>query len=278
LYDKYYNTETGLIPLAEKNFKDFLLDEYQKAADAQKLIEEKKANDLLGIEENYGVRLTALTQQRNNEINRLNFELFEANRNAALAQLNIDLNQALSRLKAINPFAKGNDIRDFYNELRGQISGTANPFAGTFNSESPRGEQLNPRQERANSAPSRFFQGTDYVQGNSGLDRVPAMLNVGERVIKASLNNRVRNVSNDELVNGYLKSQTIMPDYEYLMTLPPINSPRNDNSDVVSQLKVLSYSLKDLKQVNVIVENGVSSIEERTTSRTTKRIGQKLRG
>lgn len=279
LYDKYYNTETGLIPLAEKDLRDFLLVELQKAADDQKRIEEEKANALLGIEENFGNRLAELTRKRNDEINRLNFELFEANRQAALAQLTIDLNQSLARLKAVNPFARGNDIRDFFNELRGQILGVANPFQGSLSSRG--GGEFVPREGEGNTprGGSRFFHGTEFVKGDSGIDKVPAMLNVGERVIKTALNSKIKGVSNQELVEGYLnyQNQMVMPNYEYLMTLPAINGS-NDNSDVVNELKHLSNAMKELKQVNVLVENGRTSIQEKTANRIVTRQGQRLRG
>jgi hypothetical protein len=125
-----------------------------------------------------------------------------------------------------------------------------------------------------------FYHGTEKLKGASGIDNILIRANVDERILPSYMNNKLGEISNEELVKAglmYKSNQfnvTQLPQFNYNMDFPKVE---NENKKLIAEVKMLRKEMANIKQVNVNVVNGNATVSERQKDRTVKHIGSKFK-
>lgn len=122
--------------------------------------------------------------------------------------------------------------------------------------------------------PRGFYKGTERLpnmSGKKGIDTELIKADVGERIIPTYLNDMLKakfgsDITNEGLVFRALNPLPIM-NYDAIANM---NVQPTGDKFVLSELKKLNKSMKEMKQVNVNVVNGHPSVEERSSNRMIK--------
>jgi len=264
----------------------------QKSADAILKIQTDSATAIKKAEKDAGDEIIRLTTERNNKLADLarqrllteltyNSQIFEQQRALANAQALVAMAQAKAEAWK-NPFtAKAviGQIQQAFAEIFAAIGSAVNPFDAEIVKYVPvTPDTNNPVEpppgggEIGDGGAIKIAKGIDRLpntNGKVGVDTQPAMLDVGERVIPTYLNDMLKSklgvdVTNKQLVNMALGQF----DFQGIA-----NTGKNVSSTdprLVNAINGLSKEMKNLKQVNVNVKNGVPTIEERSYNRMIK--------
>ena len=145
--------EADLLDL-KQNYLDKKVEAEQKAADQITEINRKMNADIAGFE-----------SAKKSEVLRINYEMFEAERRMALANLDIQEVIAVAKIIAANPLFNKNkvsEIRGIFAESRGKINGADNPYGGDMMMDKTAPENRNdavPQGGGNNNEPQSFGMG-----------------------------------------------------------------------------------------------------------------------
>lgn len=78
-----------------------------------------------------------------------------------------------------------------------------------------------------------YYSGTEYVRGNMKLnntiqDAVLARLHVGERVVPADINKRLKGIKNEQLLQMVEKNERVTMDYDSMINAIAVAIRRNN--------------------------------------------------
>jgi hypothetical protein len=142
-----------------------LLDLKQNYLDKKVAAEQKAADEISEINRKMNADIAGFESSKKSEVLRINYEMFEAERKMALANLDIQEVIAVAKIIAANPLFhknKVNEIRGIFAESRGKINGAANPYGGDMMMDKTAPENRNdaiPQGGGNNNEPQSFGMG-----------------------------------------------------------------------------------------------------------------------
>lgn len=180
-----------------------------------------------------------------------------------------------------NAGEKANDIARQAQEARNKIDETLGQALGASSEISRQLDEARRRAEEIGSisvktSPDEFFNGTTWLELNgrpAGRDTIPIMANEGERIVPTALNKKLgRDISNEDLVNTYLKFEEISkskaPDFSGLnFSLSPGQlGTVVDVRGLEAQIRGLTEVMKNKPELKINVDANRLSVAERSHS------------
>lgn len=244
--------------------------------------EKESGDEIIRITQERDAKLAELAKQRRDTELQYNSDIFEQNRALANAQAVVALAEAKANAWK-NPFTANaviRQIQDAFAEIFAQIGSAVNPFARDIVGNTAQDDKNKPVDQPNDpgigGGVGSFAKGTPRLpnmNGKSGIDTQPAMLNIGERITSTFENDVLRNAFGTDISNRELITRAIstLPRIDYSLTNNLKNvSTTGIDPKLLSVMQGIESKIGNLKQVNVNVENGYTNLETYTAMQKIK--------
>lgn len=255
------------------NYLDVKVLAEQKAADDIVALQTKAKEQLEKLDREFADKSASIEKEKYETALRYNSMIFEEKRRLAIANLQIAYSEAQGEAwknPLTAPFVLKR-IKSEFQVLIDQIAGSINPFAGQIAQDLANQSKDTPV---VTENTQYFNKGTTSVDGQEGVDKIPAMLTKGERIIPTYLNDMLKakfgsDITNEGLVFRALNPLPIM-NYDAIANMGNVSTTFDKKAMKETMISAFKEGMKEMKQVNVNVVNGHPSVEERSSNRMIK--------
>ncbi|ARK13039.1 tape measure protein [Fibrella sp. ES10-3-2-2] len=276
-----------------------------KEKDTVNRLEEEKRNAVIAIQDQITAAEQNAASQKENanrayiyQVRRANEELFEANKQMKIVELNAQLalvrgsggsrdvqvalinaiqslgGQSIGNVAAERPITPfGDALPDAVNDngtYRGYFDKDGNAMDLTYNASRSLAsmrylEAYNSKGELqivyladgyVKATGKKYATGTEFVDGEPGIDKVPAMLTRGERVLTVQQNQQLGGISNEALMRRLMMPRISMPTLPVRLNLPASAGSGMSGGDVIDELQALRQEIRDKKLLQLNIDNG----------------------
>ncbi len=255
-----------------------------------KTAEDTAAAELIRIATEKNQKLADLAKQRRDTELQYNSDIFEQNRAMANAQAVVAMAEAKANAWK-NPFTANatiNRIHEAFAEIFANIGAAVNPFHQQIVGNSAEDNKNQPVTPGADpgidtGGIGSFKDGTVRLprkSGKAGTDTELIFADADERIMEAARNNRIRDavgydVSNAEMEKMVIGYHELMPKFINYAGLTQMANTTVSGSDpklleAITDLNKGVKSMGDLKQLFVNIENGKTTLTERSSQRMRK--------